>query len=59
MIFIKRYIHLDHFTLGLVSQLSKWPLNLNFFPSTEQLEQLVTEATKSCYDDYVERVQVK
>ena len=28
------YIHLDHFTLGLVSQLSKWPLNLKSFPST-------------------------
>ena len=28
-------LHLDHFTLGLVlvSQLSKWPLNLKNFPS--------------------------
>ena len=29
-------LHLDHFTLGLVSQLSKWPLNLKFFPSIER-----------------------
>ena len=28
-----QYTHLDHFTLGLVSQLSKWPINLKFFPS--------------------------
>ena len=27
-------MHLDNFTFGLVSQLSKWPLNLNFFTST-------------------------
>ena len=25
-------LHLEHFTLGLVSQLSKWPLNLKFIP---------------------------
>ena len=25
--------HLDPFTLGLISQLSKWPLNLKLFPS--------------------------
>ena len=28
----KPLLHLNHFTLGLVSQLSKYPLNLNFFP---------------------------
>ena len=28
-------LHLDHFTLELVSQLSKWPPNLKFFPSIE------------------------
>ena len=34
--FVKfKKLHLDHFTLGLVSQLSKWPLNLKFFPSIE------------------------
>ena len=26
-------LHLDYFTLGLVSQLSKWPPNLKFFSS--------------------------
>ena len=26
-------LHLDHYTLGLVSQLSKWPQILKFFPS--------------------------
>ena len=26
-------LHLNHFTLGLLSQLSKWPLNLKFFSS--------------------------
>ena len=26
-------LHLDHFTLGQVSHLSKWPLNLKFLPS--------------------------
>ena len=25
-----------HFTLGLVSQLSKWPLNLKLYPSIAQ-----------------------
>ena len=30
---IKNPLHLDHFTLGLVSQLSKWPPNLKLFPS--------------------------
>ena len=30
---------LDQFTLGLVSQLSKWPLNFYFFPSVELLKQ--------------------
>ena len=25
-------LYLDHFTLGLVSQLSIWPLNLKLFP---------------------------
>ena len=29
----EKTLHLNHFTLGLVSQLSKWPLNLTFFPS--------------------------
>ena len=29
----KNTLHLDHFTLGLVSQLSKWPPNLKFLPS--------------------------
>ena len=28
-------LHLDHFTLGLVYQLSKWPLNLKLFPSID------------------------
>ena len=28
--------NLDHFTLGLVSQLSKWPPNLKFFSSIEE-----------------------
>ena len=29
-------LYLNHFTLGLVSQLSKWPPNLKFFPSIEE-----------------------
>ena len=29
----KKKLYLDHFTLELVFQLSKWPLNLKFFPS--------------------------
>ena len=33
-------LHLDHLTLGLLSQLSKWPLNLKIFPS-------IAAATKS------------
>ena len=28
-------LHLGHFTLGLVSQLSKWPPNLKLFPSID------------------------
>ena len=28
-------------------------------PIIEQLDQLVIEATKSCYDDYLERLQMK
>ena len=37
-------LHLDHFTLGLVSQLSKWLLNLKFFPSIEfDLDNLSTQ----------------
>ena len=28
-------LHLAHFTLGLVYQLSKWPPNLKFFPSID------------------------
>ena len=33
----KNTLHLNHFTLGLVSQLlSKWPPNLKFFPSKEK-----------------------
>ena len=31
--YLKKTLNFDHFTLGLVSQLSKWPLNLKFFPS--------------------------
>ena len=27
----KNPLHINHFTLGLVSQLSKWPLNFKFF----------------------------
>ena len=34
-------LHLDHFTLGLVSQLSKWPLNLKLFPSIDGVEVTV------------------
>ena len=30
---ILKKLHLDQFTLGLVSQLPKWPLNLKFFSS--------------------------
>ena len=33
-------LHLDHFTLGLVSQLSKWPLILKFFSSIEDLHHM-------------------
>ena len=33
----KKPLHLDNFTLGLVSQLSKWPPNLKFFPSIARL----------------------
>ena len=33
---MKKKLHLDHFTLGLVYQLSKWPPNLKFFPSKGQ-----------------------
>ena len=29
-------LHLNHFTLGLVFQLSKWPPNLNFLPYIEE-----------------------
>ena len=35
-------LYLDHFTLGLVSQqLSKWPLNLKFFPSIEEMMKII------------------
>ena len=30
--YFKKTLHLNHFTLGLVSQLSKWPPNLKLFP---------------------------
>ena len=33
-----KLLHLDHITLGLVSQQSKWPLNLKFFPVTASPE---------------------
>ena len=33
----KKMLHLDHFTLGLVAQLIKWPLNFLFFPSIEAI----------------------
>ena len=29
--YLKNSLNFDHFTLGLVSQLTKWPLNLKFF----------------------------
>ena len=32
-------LHLDYFTLGLVSQLSKWPLNLKLFLSIVNVQQ--------------------
>ena len=32
-------LNLNHFTLGLVSQLSKWLLNLKFFSSIEDVTQ--------------------
>ena len=32
-------LHFDHFTLGLVSQLSKWLPNLKFFPSIGEIVQ--------------------
>ena len=33
----KKILHLDYFTLGLVSQLSKWSPNLKLFPSVEDI----------------------
>ena len=32
---LKNPLHFDHFTLGLVSQLLKWPPNLKFLPSID------------------------
>ena len=32
-------LHLDHFTLGLISQLSKWPINLKFLSSVGRVGQ--------------------
>ena len=39
---MKNSLHLDHFTLGLVSQLSKWRLNLKFFPSVVKEHTRIT-----------------
>ena len=46
-------LHLDHFTLGLVSELSKWPLNLKFFPSirVDKITEYLCEPLRKCLKD--------
>ena len=47
MLILKKPLHLDHLTLELVSQLSKWPLNLIFFFSTAGCDPKSMEAAIS------------
>ena len=42
-------LHLDHFTLGLVSQQSKWPLNLKFVSSID--DHLRCDNVQDCDND--------
>ena len=50
-------LNLDHFTLGLVSQLSKWPANLKLFPITDSEEdQPLIKKVK--VKDLVEKVEI-
>ena len=55
---LKKTLHLGHFTLGLVSQPSKWSLNLKLFRSIEDsLKQIcpmghsVSQRYKTAYQD--------
>ena len=57
-------LHLEHFTLELVSQLSKWPPNLKFFPSTafERMQYYVQDVPPAMqlqmyYDDKNKKCQ--
>ena len=52
-------LHLVHFILGLVSYLSKWPLNLNLFSSIVTLvpEDQTERFIKNVIDDYFQDCQ--
>ena len=61
-------LHLNHFTLGLVSQLSKWPLNFKFFPSVvtglqvhdeEREEKNLRDHFKAIMEDFEEKMEEK